>query len=111
MQGLQGVVSSEAMDLALIVLLKCAVVGAWFGIIVAWEAYRAKRRREGLPMKQNPRTGVYYVSDWTAWVNRAAIWGRNAVWGSIVLMWAVFGAIYVYSGKEGLTAFVQSWFY
>lgn len=101
----------RAVQLALIVLLKCVVIGAWLGLVVAWQTYRKRRHSEGLPLKQDPRTGIYQVSDWTVWVDRAAIWVRNLAWASIIAMWGVFGAIYVFSGKEGLTAFVQSWFY
>lgn len=75
-------------------------IGGW------WASFRKRRAANGLPLKQNRKTGVYEVHDWTATVERAAINFWNAVLWFFGLMNVAIWFSWWYFGREKLAAFV-----
>lgn len=74
MQHLGEVMFVKGLFLAL-----CAAIG------VQWVAFRKRRAEKGLPLKLNPRTGIYEVSDWAAWLERNA----RGLWNGVIVFAAV----------------------
>ncbi len=82
----------EVMFLKGLLLALCTAVG------VKWVAFRRRRAEKGLPLKLNPRTGVYEISDWAASVERGARGFWNVTLFIVIAanltawaIWAIFG--------------------
>lgn len=73
------------MSLGFVMFGKALLLALWLFLVERWEAFRKGRT---LLLKQN-RQGVYVVKDWTAKVNAAARFIRNANYALMVLIWIV----------------------
>lgn len=89
------------MDVGWILFWKCIVVAVWIAIVDRWQAYRKKRRDEGLPLRKNAN-GVYEVHDWTEHVDTTARWLRNACYGLVLAFWTLLAGTYVFFGYDTL---------
>ena len=81
---------------------KAIVVAVWVVIVERWQAYRRRRRQDGLPLKYSRKHGIYVVSDWTANVDRGAVWMRNSAYAIGFILWTILGGAYLFGFTDQL---------
>lgn len=91
-----------------LIFWKGVVLAVWAATLERWITFKKRRKREGLPLQLNKRTGVHEVRDWTVTVDRAARWMSNGAMAFIFLIWTVLGAAFLYGGKDAVRA-VTMW--
>lgn len=88
------------MGIGAVMFGKAIVIAVWIIIVERWDAYRKRRHETGLPLKQNRKTGVYEVSDWTVWINRTFLAGKYLIFALGLLWWAALSGTYLYGGPD-----------